>query len=177
MAAISLSSRHHTEHSFPSQDRHQQVWARYRVFAPRNITPSMASRSLRPRRSAIHAPLRTRPDSCPGVRCCAAHPWLRRVPARPASLRILLRSRSSRYRCASQSCFAYGPARTSLFGRSPQCCSPCAGARPVRRPLLLRGVPACASLHSRSRRRPDIESERASLVAHPISSKRHPASP
>jgi hypothetical protein len=43
--------------------------------------------------------------------------------------------------------------------------------------ILLRGVPACASLHSRSRRRSDIESERLNPVAHPISSKRHPASP
>ena len=63
--------------------------------------------------------------SCPGVRCCAAHPWLRckrRVerpatsrhpwlvnPAGPARFAFLLRSRTGRH---------------FLWRRSPRCCSP-----------------------------------------------------
>ena len=46
---------------------------------------------------------------CTGVRRRTAHPWLRSGQPLP-------------FHCASS--FVHGPARTSMSGRSPQCCSP-----------------------------------------------------
>ncbi len=44
--------------------------------------------------------------------------------ARPRRFGFVPPLRPSHYRRASQSCFACGPADTSAYWRSPQCCSP-----------------------------------------------------
>jgi hypothetical protein len=81
----------------------------------RSATPSgrkALARRRRPRGATPTAKLRPR-------RCAV-----------PASLR------PGRYRLASQSCFVCGPARTSMWGRSPAGGSPITGVRSVRRDFV-----------------------------------------
>jgi hypothetical protein len=56
------------------------------------------------------------------------------IPLLPHRCAFLLRLQTGRTRLAALSCFARGPAHTSVCGRSLQCCSP-----------MLRRSPACGS--------------------------------